>query len=567
MTSDLSSLTFLFTPLGLISLYLGATGYLRAVSAHLDDPRGAPVPTLVDSVIYKQRQKSAARRVIRAREELAGPNVPDRLAAGHAAGFPDADFVVVPSRRRVKRCLAAIVIVTFGILHGCTRSEPAVTPSESDPRVAKVVEAVSEARLQQLVERLAGLGTRHTLSDVESPSRGIGAARQWIVEELRRSSSRLQVSFDTYTIAKDGRITRDVELRNVIAVLPGRTPRRVYVTAHYDTVSIPGGQNASGTRAPRQTVPDPQLRADQDYNLDAPGANDNGSGTALTMELARVLAESGLEFDATLVFALWAGEEQGLFGSRAHAQRIAGEKVIVDAMLNNDIVGNSRGGNGVVDSESVRVYSNGPEDSASRAIARYVERVGRVYVPSHRVRLMARQDRFNRGSDHQSFNQHGFPAVVFREANENFEKQHAPTDTVDGVDAAYLARNARVNAAAAASLALAPPAPKVANERGQPTIGRQPSGYDASLRWAAASGAVSYRVYWRDAWATDWQEHQSVGNVTSFVLEKKSIDDFVFGVSAVGANGHESVVSAYVAPPRAATDVTFTAPVSGPAGR
>jgi len=190
-----------------------------------------------------------------------------------------------------------------------------------------------------------------------------------------------------------------------------------------------------------------------------------------------------------------------------------------------------------------------------------------VYVPAHRIRLMARQDRFNRGSDHQSFNQHGFPAVVFREANENFEKQHAPTDTVDGVDAAYLARNTRVNAAVAAALALAPPAPKVTNERGQPTIGRQPSGYDANLRWTASPGAVAYRVYQRDAWANDWRESQSVGNVTAFVLAKQSIDDFVFGVSAVGADGHESLVSAYIAPPRAATDVKFTGPASAAPGR
>jgi len=426
---------------------------------------------------------------------------------------------------------------------------------DADPRIATIVAAVSQARLQQLVERLASFGTRNTLSDTASSTRGIGAARQWIVDELGRSSPRLQVSFDTHQVAQQGRITRDVELRNVVAVLPGKTPRRIYVTAHYDTVSIPGGQGTSVSRPAGQTVPDPQQRADLDYNIEAPGANDNGSGTALTMELARVLAESGLEFDATLVFALWAGEEQGLIGSRAHAQKLSAEKAVVDAMLNNDIVGNSRGGNGVIDAETVRVYSNGPEDSPSRALARYVERIGALYLPSHRLRLMAREDRFGRGSDHSSFNAFSFPAVVFREANENFTKQHAPTDTVDGVDTAYLAQNTRVNAAVAASLALAPPSPKVASDRGQPTLGRQPSGYDANLRWTAAPGAVAYRLYWRAAWGNDWQHSQLVGNVTEYVLPNMSIDDFVFGVAAVGADGHESIVSAYVSPQRRDNDV------------
>ena len=454
----------------------------------------------------------------------------------------------------MKRLIAALLLTMPMAAPGCT--QPA-EQSRVDPRIAQVVDTVSEARLQQLVERLASFGTRNTLSDVRSTTRGIGAAGQWIFDELQRSSAKLQVSFDTYWLAKDGRITRDVELRNIVAVLPGRSARRVYVSAHYDTVNIPGGQIASASRPAGQTTADPQLRADQDYDIDAPGANDNGSGTALTMELARVLAESGLEFDATLVFALWAGEEQGLFGSRAHAQRLAADKIAVDAVLNNDIVGNSRGGNGVSDAATVRVYSNGPEDSASRSLARYVARVGALYLPGHRIRVMAREDRFSRGSDHSSFNHRGIPAVVFREANENFDRQHAAADTVDGVDAAYLARNARVNAAVAASLALAPPAPRVTTERGQPTIGRQPSGYDANLRWTAAPGATAYRIYWRDASANDWQESRLVGNVTEFVLEKRSIDDHVFGVSAVGADGHESMISAYVAPARAITDVKF----------
>jgi hypothetical protein len=278
------------------------------------------------------------------------------------------------------------------------------------------------------------------------------------------------------------------------------------------------------------------------------------------MELARVLAASGIDFEATLVFALWAGEEQGLFGSRAHAQQLAEGKVPVEATLNNDIVGGSRGGDGAIDSGSVRLYSPGPEDSMSRSLARFIEKAAARYVPSHRVRLMAREDRFNRGSDHTSFTQRGFPAVVFREAKENFSRQHGAADTPDGVDVAYLAQNARVNVAAAALLALAPPAPRVASERGAPMIGRQPSGYDANLRWQPSPGAAEYRVYRRSPWTLSWESSKVVGNVTELVVPGASIDDWIFGVAAVGPGGHESLVSAWVPRPRTDPEITFQQP-------
>jgi hypothetical protein len=422
----------------------------------------------------------------------------------------------------------------------------------TDPRIQSLVATVSEQRLQQLVTKLASFGTRETLSVATSVTRGIGAARQWIHDELTASSPKLEVSFDTHTVAPQGRITREVEIRNVMAVLPGRTPRRVYISGHYDSLNLgPGAQLAGNIRpASEPAVPSRQLQLDFDHNVDAPGANDDGSGTVLTIELARVFANSGIIFDATLVFICWAGEEQGLFGSRAHVEGLKANNVVVEAVFNNDIVGNSTGGNGVVDAESVRVYSVGPEDSMSRSLARYIERSAAMYVPSHRVRLMAREDRFGRGSDHSSFTQQGYAAVVFREANENFAKQHSAEDTVDGVDFKYLANNARVNAASASALALAPPAPKVTGDRGQNLISRDPSGYDASLRWSASPGAVAYRVHWRDTWTNDWQRQQNVGNVTQFTLPDVSIDDFVFGVSAIGADGHESLVSAYVSPVR-----------------
>jgi Zn-dependent M28 family amino/carboxypeptidase len=426
---------------------------------------------------------------------------------------------------------------------------------DADPRIEKIVASISEDRLKQLLTRLVSFGTRNTLSDQTSTTHGIGAARNWILEEMRRSSEKLRVNFDTHQIAPQGRITSQVDLRNVVAILPGRSPRRIYVSGHYDTVNI-GGQNVSNSSAPgANTGGDRQTRPGFDPNVEANGANDDGSGTVLTMELARAFAESGIEFDATLVFVTWAGEEQGLVGSNVHAEDLKKADVPVEAVFNNDIVGNSIGGNGIRDAESVKVYAIGPEDSPARSLARFVRKTAAVYVPSHKVRLMAREDRFGRGSDQSSFTQNGFPAIVFREANENFSRQHGADDKIDGVDFGYLAQNARVNAAAVATLALAPPAPRVTNDRNANMLSRDPSGYDATMRWNASPGAVAYRIYWRDTWNNDWEHSQVIGNVTQFTLKNVNIDDFVFGVSAIGADGNESRVSAYVSPVRQGTAI------------
>jgi peptidase M28-like protein len=369
-----------------------------------------------------------------------------------------------------------------------------------------------------------------------------------LLTELKGYSPRLQVSFDTYDIPQQGeRVTRDVELRNVMAVLPGRSPRRLYVSGHYDTVARPvrPGGPASASGGFDWAVGDNP----------APGVNDDGSGTALTLELARVFAQSGVEFDATLVFIALAGEEQGLVGAKLHAQRAEAEKWPIEAVLNNDIVGGERGGNGRIDSASVRVFSEGPEDSPSRQLARHIRRQAARYVPSHAVRLIARADRFGRGGDHTAFNQHGFTAVRFTESKENFARQHTVDDTFEGVSPPYLARNTRVNAAALAVLALAPPAPSVADERGRPMLDRGATGYDARLRWKAAPGAAGYRVFWRGAWAPDWEHERTVDNVTELVLPDVSIDDYVFGVAALSAEGQESLVAAYVVPTRPETTI------------
>lgn len=419
-----------------------------------------------------------------------------------------------------------------------------------DPRIQQLVAGVSEERLSAILKKLESFGTRSTLSSIDSRTTGIGAARQWLFDEMKSYSPRLQVSFDTYRIAKQGRITRDVEIRNVMAVLPGRSARRVYVSGHYDTIAFAGGQSTNNAGGPRTT----ELSVSPD-DSPAPGVNDDGSGTALTVELARLFSQSGMEFDATLVFMCHVAEEQGLLGSFLHAQKAAAEKVRIDAVLNNDIVGNDKGGSGIVDGATIRVYSEGPEDSASRQLARFVQRWGSRYVPSHRVRLMARPDRFGRGGDHTAYNQVGFPAVGFREARENFTRQHDPRDTFEGLSPAYLAQNARVNVAAAATLALAPPAPVVVNDRGS-MITREPSGYDAKLRWEAVPGALAYRIFWREAWGPDWQHDRLVANVTEAILPNVQIDDYVFGVASVDAAGHESVVTPYVSPARRPITVT-----------
>jgi peptidase M28-like protein len=420
--------------------------------------------------------------------------------------------------------------------------------SDIDPRIVKLVGAVSEERLTSILKKLETFSTRNTLSSTDSATKGIGAARQWIHDEMKSYSPKLQVSFDTYLIARQGRITRDVEVRNIMAVLPGRSARRVYISGHYDTVAIEGGQSSSNARAPGLPA-EPEGRRQGGSGV-APGVNDDGSGTALTLELARLFSQSGIDFDATLVFMCHVAEEQGLFGAYLHARKAAAEHIRIDAVFNNDIVGNDKGGNGIVDGATIRVYSEGPEDSPSRELARFVQRWGARYVPSHRVRLIARPDRFNRGGDHTAYNQLGFAAVGFRESRENFTRQHDPRDTFEGISPSYLAQNARVNAAAAATLALAPPAPEVSRASGT-MIARGPSGYDANLKWSPSPGAAAYRIFWREAWGPDWQHDLLVGNVTGAVLPNMQIDDYVFGVAAVDGAGHESVVSPYLSPPRA----------------
>jgi len=272
--------------------------------------------------------------------------------------------------------VAVVVLVTI-VVSGFSRTVAAQQP-DLDPRIVKLVGSISEERLGAILKKLESFETRSSLSSTDSPTRGVGAAREWILQEMKSYSPKLMVSFDAYDVPPQGqRITRRVDLRNVMAILPGKTPRRIYVSGHYDTVARPGGQSTANAAPPDPDAPAPRP-ADPNVPLDnlAPGVNDDGSGTALTIELARVFSQSGIDFDATLVFMCHAGEEQGLVGARLHAQRAAAAKIPIEAILNNDIVGNDHGGSGIVDGATIRVYSEGPEDSPSRELARFIQRWG-----------------------------------------------------------------------------------------------------------------------------------------------------------------------------------------------
>jgi Peptidase family M28 len=414
-----------------------------------------------------------------------------------------------------------------------------LSAQSADPVIQAAVADVSPDRLREYLSALTSFQTRQTMSVSDRPDWGIRAAREYLAQTLRQFSDRLDVGLDCYEVAVQDRVPKPVELCNVVAVLPGRSARRVYVSGHYDSVAQQADGKFDWTK----------------WENTAPGANDDGSGTSLTLEVARVLSQSGLAFDATLVFVAFAGEEEGLIGATLHARKAVQLGWTIDAVFNNDIVGNVEGGNGIVDSRTLRVFSEDPMDSPSRQLARYVRRQAAVYVPGHEIRLIAREDRFERGGDHTAFNHEGFAAVRFTESRENYSRQHAAQDTLGGVDFDYLTQNTRVDAATVASLALAPPAPNVMRERGEshtlsPMLGRGESGYDAAMKWESSPGATGYRVVWREAWTPDWQFAIDAGNVTEYTLHDISIDDYVFGVAAVDAAGHESVVSPYVRPPR-----------------
>ncbi|WP_026897654.1 M28 family peptidase [Daejeonella oryzae] len=419
---------------------------------------------------------------------------------------------------------------------------------KQDPVINQMITEVSAQNIESIVRKLVSFGTRHTLSDTTSKKTGIGAARNWIKLEMEKyakeSGGRLNVEFDTFTLPADGRrVLVPTSMKNVLAILPGTDPAddRIYiVSGHYDS-------RASDV---------------MDAKIAAPGANDDASGTAATMEIARVMSKQ--KFNCTLIFVAMVGEEQGLYGASNLAKKAKELKWNVAGMITNDIVGNTYGmETGLKDNRSVRVFSEGvpggetPQQSSSRAntgsendydarqFARYFKEVGERYVEQADVKLIYRRDRYLRGGDHTAFSREGFSAIRVTEMNENFERQHQDLrtengvdygDTPDFVDYAYTQKVARLNLATLANLALAPRQPE--------NVGVITSGLTnkTSLKWEAPKGEKpqGYYVVMRETSSPVWERKFFFTDTKAELSYSK--DNFIFGVQSVDADGHESMV-------------------------
>jgi len=407
---------------------------------------------------------------------------------------------------------------------------PAIAQTQPDP-----------ARLKASVEKLVGFGTRHTLSDTDHPTRGIGAARRWFATELTwigADCQCIEVANIARTFANE-RAPKGVEVVDVVGFQPGQDPKRVVIVmGHIDS-----------------RVTDPM-----NSTADAPGANDDASGVALVLEAARILSKE--KFDATIVYAALSGEEQGLFGGQLLAETAKERGWTVSAVLNNDIVGNTIGQGGARVADRVRVFSEGirqvesldeqlarradggEDDGPSRALAKAIDGVAGALPKGLDVLLVRRPDRFGRGGDHSPFLKLGYPAVRFTVGVENYDAQHQDLrtekgrvygDTVDRMDFAYLAKVTAINVATIRQLAKAPAAPT------RVTIGGALAS-DSSVAWDPVPGALGYRVHWRRADAQDWQHHIDV-NANQATLKGVIVDDHFVGVSALGADGAESLVT------------------------
>ena len=422
-------------------------------------------------------------------------------------------------------------------------------PSDSaGARLHAIGTAPSPTRIEADVRKLVSFGTRHTLSDKTSDTRGIGAATRWVHDEFERISHQcggcLEVRYVSGTISGEQRIPDPVEIIDVIAIQRGSTDPGRYVIMSGDI--------------------DSRVSDVMDATSDAPGANDDASGVAGTLEAARVL--SRYRFPGSIVYAVLAGEEQGLFGGRILAEHARKEGWRVEAVLNNDMIGNIAGIDGIVDNSTVRVFSDGLRadetadearrrrfaggevDSPSRNLARYIARMA-DYVPNLDVMMVYRLDRFGRGGHHRPFNDAGFPAVRVMETHEHYDRQHQDLrtengrvygDTLDGVDFAYAAKVTALNAVGLAAMAWAPPPPAAVTIEGAVTA-------DTTLRWqrpaaAQAPDLAGYRIYWRLTTEPQWSRSIDVGNVDAFTLENVVIDNYFFGVAAVSRDGTESPV-------------------------
>ena len=412
-----------------------------------------------------------------------------------------------------------------------------------------IAEAISPQRIEQDITTLVNFGTRHTLSETESDTRGIGAARRWIKAEFEKISAEcggcLEVYFQSEVISNEKRIPEATDVVSVIAIQRGSTDPSRYMIMSGDI--------------------DSRVSDVMDFTSDSPGANDNASGVAGTLEAARILTQ--YTFNGSIVYAALAGEEQGLFGGRIMAEHAKKDGWRIKAVLNNDMIGNIEGVNGVINNTTARIFaegtrvteteaearrrrfSGGEVDSPSRNLARYIDKIADQYIENLDTMVIYRLDRFGRGGHHRPFNDLGFPGIRIMETNENYTRQHqdlrtedgiAYGDTLDGVNFDYAAKLTGLNAVSLAAMAWAPNPPANVEITGAV----QPS---TTLKWEALDTQqnpqlAGYKIYWRHTDAPQWEFSKFVGNVTQATLDNVVIDNYFFGVASVNKEGLESPV-------------------------
>ncbi len=418
--------------------------------------------------------------------------------------------------------------------------------AQTDQDIYSIIDQVSATRIEQDITSLVNFGTRHTLSDTLSNKTGIGAARRWIKKSFENTSANcgdcLEVFYQENLVKKgtNGRIVKDVNIVNVVAIQRGTKNPNKFIIMSGDIDS---------------RVSDPT-----DYTSISPGANDNASGMAGTLEAARVLSK--YRFENSIIYVGLSGEEQGLFGGKGLAEYAKAQGWEIIGILNNDMIGNITGVDGTISNTDFRIFSEpvppteterernarrfygGEVDGISRQLARHIHKQVKKYMPEMNPMLIYRLDRFGRGGHHRPFNDAGFAGVRIMEAHENYTQQHqdireeggiAYGDVLEHVNFDYAAKLTAVNAISLASLAWAPTPPETVALGGAVAPA-------ASFSWDAVPGAVGYKIYWRDTTSPSWDMSRNVGNVTSFTLKGMVVDNYFFGVSAVGANGQESVV-------------------------
>ncbi len=420
-----------------------------------------------------------------------------------------------------------------------------VTSAQASPTVLRdIAGATSAERIEADIQTLVNFGTRHTLSETVSDTRGIGAARRWIQAEFERISATcggcLEVRVQSEVISGEDRIPVPTAVVNVIAILKGTTDPDRYVIMSGDIDS---------------RITDPLNSTD-----DSPGANDNASGMAGVLEAARVL--SRYRFPGSIVFAGLSGEEQGLFGGQIMARQAVAQGWHIEGVLNNDMIGNIEGINGVIDNSTARVFSEatrptetekqartrrftgGEVDSPSRNLARYVDKIADDYIDNLDVMMIYRLDRFGRGGHHRPFNEQGFAGVRIMETNEHYDRQHQDLrtesgrvfgDTIAGVNFEYAAKITALNAVALASMAMAPAPPSQVTIEGMVSP-------NTTLKWAKVAGAAGYKIYWRLTTSPQWTWGREVGDVSEHMLKNIVIDNYIFGVASINADGIESPV-------------------------